>query len=109
MPEITIDMTPPPDPPLTFGHESRWKVVGRWALRLVTFGIVARYGKLQPRDIIPGLVAAALAGRSGHVPYIELVDQVARQIEMMAWDKATKRTMRAEAVSMLWDRYTGQR
>lgn len=109
MREITIDMRAVPEPSLTFGHESRWKVVGRWALRIATFGVVARYGRIQPRDLIPGLVSAVLAGQIGHAPYIEMVDRVASQIETMAWDKATKRAMRAEAVSLLWDRYTERR
>jgi len=109
MPNTATDsiMRPMPDPPLTFGRESRWKTVGRWALRIATFGVVARYGRLQPRDLIPELVAAMFAARVGHVTYIDLVDRVTQQIEAMAWDKATKRAARSQAIEMLWERYKG--
>ena len=104
MPEPTIDMTPPPEPPLTFGHESRWKTVGRWALRIATFGLLARVGKLQPRDIVPALVAAAIYSAAEGNVHLATLHRVWAQIEAMAWDKATKEAAREQAKEIIMDR-----
>ena len=101
MGDPTIDWPEIPDPPLIFGRESRWKTVGRWALRIAKFGVVARAGRLQPRDVVPALVSAAIYSGGTEGAHLSTLARVFAQIEAMAWDKATKRAAKEQAVELL--------
>lgn len=64
------------------------KTGARWGLKLLTVGLIARQGKLKWRDVVPGIITAALVGvqvDSGN--YAAIVDRVCDQIAALGLEK----------------------
>ena len=74
-----------------------WKSILKWGVRIVTLGLLLRETKLKPRDVVPGMVAAALVGYTGSETPSAILERVYAQIEQMAWDGQTKSIARAYA------------
>ena len=74
-----------------------WRGALGFALKVVTVGLVARHGKLKPRDVIPGIVLAAMVGRYDRASYTDVVADVLRQIQALGFDHIEK----AEAITLM--------